>query len=96
MFDTYKPSGRVSPLFLPMLALGLILVSAAAFIYQLGLHCIPLIYINFLLTLIMGVVVGFCTGLVIKLGKVRSTPAAFAILLILVTTAVAAKFGFQY
>ena len=96
MFDTYKPSGRISPMFLPWLAIGSLMVVAAAFVYQLGLHWIPLIYINLLLTLVMGVVVGFCTSLVVKAGKVRNTPVAFLILLLLVATAVAAKFGFQY
>lgn len=96
MFDTYKPSGRLSPSFLLWLSVGVLLAIAAAFVYQLGLYWIPLIYVNFLLTLGMGMLVGFICQWVVKRGKIRNVPIALLCLLMLVGSALIGKFGFQY
>lgn len=96
MFDTYKPSGRFSPVFVVWLSVGVVVVSLAAYLYQLGLYWIPLIYVNFLLTLVMGFVVGVTASTVIRFGKIRNTTLALFCFLVLAVSAIAAKFGSQY
>ncbi len=96
MFDTYKPSGRIGMLTWPLLLLGLIVVVAAAFAYQIGLRFIPLIYINLLLALGMGMLIGKVGAMVVQQGKVRNITVAAIIALSLILFAIVAKFGFQY
>ncbi len=79
MFDTYKPSGRFSLSFVAWLLLGSILVSALAYIYQMGLTWIPWIYASFLLTFGFGQAIGEIGRRVVQWGKVRSVPLAVLI-----------------
>jgi hypothetical protein len=96
MFDTYKASGRFSPQFIVWLAIGLVVAAGMAFVYQLGLHYIPLIYVNFMLTLGAAFVLGVLIALVIKQGKIRNTAIAVVSLLLLASTFLMAKYGFQF
>lgn len=96
MFDTYKPSGRFSLSFVLWFILATAATIVSAFVYQLGLHWIPIIYANLLLTLAMGFVVGVLNRWVIKRGKIRNTGIALLCLLGLVLIGISAKFAFQY
>jgi hypothetical protein len=96
VFDTYKPSGRFSLSFVLWFLIAGLLTIVAAFVYQLGLHWIPIIYANLLLTLAMGYVVGTLNGIVIQQGKVRNTGIALLCLLGLIVIGLGAKFTFQY
>ncbi len=96
MIPTYKPSGKVGVSTLPYLLLGLVVVSVAALAYQLGLYWIPLIYVSFLLTIGMGIVVGFISSFVVNLGHVRNTLVALIIALLISVTGIGAKFVFQH
>jgi hypothetical protein len=53
MFETYKPSGRFGILVIPLVLLGIVLAVAAAYVYHMLLEWIPLIYVNFLATLLV-------------------------------------------
>jgi hypothetical protein len=96
MFDTYKPSGRFSLGFVVWFVVAGLVTIAAAFVYQLGLHWIPIIYANLLLTLVMGFILGALNGIVIKQGKIRNTGISLLCLLGLILVGVSAKFAFQY
>ncbi len=96
MFQTYQPSGRVSPAFIPWLLVALAVIIAVAFVYQLGLAWIPFIYVSLLLTMALGTAVGMASSRVVKWGKVRNVPASILCLIVLATVGLAAKFGFQY
>jgi hypothetical protein len=96
MFQVYQPSGRFSPVAIILAALASVLVIALAYVYQLGLHWIPFIYVNCLLTWGMGMAIGKATEFVVKKGHVRNVPLALLILVFLVVAGLCAKFGFQY
>ena len=96
MYDTYKPSGKISPIFVLWLFLAILLTIGAAFLYELGLYWIPIIYLNILLTLVMGFVIGMLTGIVIKQGKIRNTLIAFLCMSSLMVVGIGGKFSFQY
>ncbi len=96
MFEFYQPSGRFSPAAFALLFVAVGIAIAAAFVYQLGLQWIPFIYINFLLTVGMGMLLGKATAIVIKSGHVRNLTLALLSFVSLVLAADAAKFGFQY
>lgn len=95
-FNRYSPSGRVSPLFFVYLGLALIVAIIAAFVYQLGLYWIPFIYVNFLLTGAMGLLVGMVGSFVVNQGKARSILLALLGAVVLTLAGLGAKFWFQY
>ncbi len=96
MFQIYKPSGRLGPLTFPLLAIGIVVVIALAFVYQLLLDVIPLIYVNFLITLGAGTAIGFIGSTIVKRGKVRNVPVAAVCVSLLIVSFLGAKFWFQY
>ena len=96
MFNVYKPSGSVGVLTWPLLLVGILLMVALAFLYQLLLEWIPFIYVNVLMTLGMGLAAGMTATFVIKTGHCRSLLLATLIGLSLGTTALVAKFLWQY
>jgi hypothetical protein len=67
-----------------------------AFVYQLVLNLIPLIYVNFLATLGMGYGLGRVGKFVVQSGKVRNLVVASLLAIILTFTGLGAKFFFQY
>ncbi|KAF2513951.1 hypothetical protein [Flavobacterium foetidum] len=77
----YKPSGKFSPMFI----LCFLLASVTAFpiiglIYAYCIWYIPIIYVNFFITIGFGFLVGFVLSwLVIKKGKVRNPLLGFVI-----------------
>lgn len=96
MFQVYRPSGRFSPLALllfPVFAIGVV---ALAYVYQLGLRWIPLIYVNFLLTWCMGMAIGKATQYVVVAGHVRNVALSLLVFAVLVVCGIGAKFGFQF
>lgn len=96
MFQVYQPSGRFSPVFLVWWVASMLVVTAAAFVYQLGLEWIPFIYINFVLTWCMAILIGTATGYVIKWGHLRSVGLSLLCFGVLVVVGLGAKFTFQY
>ena len=71
--NVYKPSGKVAPAFfvyfLVLLLIGIPILSVA-YIYL--IFYIPLIYVNIIVTLACGAVLGFLVGHAAKLGKARN------------------------
>ncbi|MEO1654880.1 MAG: hypothetical protein AAFU64_15135, partial [Bacteroidota bacterium] len=75
MTHYYKASGRFSPLaFVYFLLLSLIAFPLLGLLYAYAIWYIPIIYVNFLLTLGFGFGVGILMSLfVVRMGKVRNT-----------------------
>ncbi len=96
MIPIYKASGRVGFLSLPLLILVLVAAVALAFVYQLALHWIPLIYVNFLATIGMGMALGFGGAWVVRHGKVRNVFVATSLAILFGVAALGAKYFFQY
>jgi hypothetical protein len=96
MFETYKPSGGFGIALLPFILLGVAITVAAAFVYQLLLNWIPLIYINFLLTLGVGALLSFIALSICHWGHCRNRMLGFVVGMLLATSFLGAKFWFQY
>lgn len=96
MFDTYQPSGRIGVLTYGLLLLGLVLAGLLAFVYQLLLEWIPLIYVSFLFTLGFGFVLGVIGAFIVNTGRCRNVAFAALIGILLAITGLGSKFWFQY
>jgi hypothetical protein len=96
MIETYKPSGAFSPLAILLLLLTVIAGIVLAGIYQLLLEWIPFIYINFLLTVGLGVALGFLGKFVVEKGHVRNAMLGGLFATVLVLSTLAGKFWIQY
>jgi hypothetical protein len=96
MFEIYRPSGRFGVLTIPMVIIGLVAAIALAFVYQLLLDLIPLIYISFLVTLGLGFAAGIGGSMIVSAGKVRNVMLAGLIGILLTVSALGAKYYFQY
>ena len=69
----YKPSGRFGPLAIPLsLVSGALAAVILAYLYSYAVYYIPFVYLNFFLTLGLGLLVGGATGIGGMLGKSRS------------------------
>ena len=79
----YKLSGKIP---LPVFLLGvlsiLLLVPLIGLIYGAAIHYCPLIYINFVSTLICGFGIGALVGLLLKKGKLRNLKFGSVLLLV--------------
>ena len=96
MFQTYKPSGRFGPLTIPLALLGIALAIALAFVYQLLLSWIPLIWINFLATLGLGIALGTIGASLVGISQCRNTLIGLLLGIALTFAAVGGKFYFQH
>jgi hypothetical protein len=96
MFETYRPSGAFSPLCILYLVLAILISAAVAFLYELMLYWIPLIYVTFLITIGFGFALGLLGVLAINLGHVRNLAVGLIIGLLISCGGIAAKYGFQY
>jgi hypothetical protein len=96
MFDTYKPGGGVGVGTFPGILIGMGVAVGAAFVYQLLLEWIPIIYVNFLLTLGVGVLLGMIGISVVTHGNCRNLIVALLAGLLIATAFLGAKFWFQY
>ena len=96
MFDVYKPSGGIGVKTYPLILVGIPLAIALAFVYQLLLEWIPLIYISFLITIGMGTGLAMIGSFIVNKGHVRNVMFAGLIGLILATCGLGAKYWFQY
>ncbi len=96
MFQTYQPSGRFGLLTLPLWLAGLVIAAVLAYLYQRVLPYIPWIFINFVLTIGLGLVLGMFASKVVELGKVRNVMVAALIGLSLTLGALSAKYFFQH
>lgn len=75
---------------------ALFVVAGAAYLYQLAIAWIPLIYINFLLTIGFGLVVGIIGAMVVKRGHCRNVVLASLLALTLAFFGIGVKHWFQY
>ena len=96
MFETYKPSGRFGGMAIPFLFVGIVVAAAASFVYHLGLHWIPLIYVSFLLTFGFGKFLGFMGAKFVDIAKIRNVPFAIAMGLLFTLAGLGGKFVFQH
>ncbi len=96
MFQRYKPSGRVGPVTLLLTLGGILIAIILAYFYQLLLDWIPLIYINFLLTLGAGFALGMIGSFVVYTGHCRNQLVGGLVGVLLATSFIGAKFWFQY
>ena len=96
VFQTYKPSGRCGFLTIPLIFLAIGATIPLAFVYQLVLNFIPIIYVNFLATMGMGYALARIGIFVVQSGKVRNLLVTGALAVTLVFSALGAKFFFQY
>ena len=96
MFETYKPSGGFGIALLPLILIGAAIAIGVAFVYQLLLNWIPLIYVNFLLTLGVGALLSFVAVTICFYGHCRNRMLGFLVGLLLATSFLGAKFWFQY
>ncbi|MEP3479869.1 MAG: hypothetical protein ABJZ55_11525 [Fuerstiella sp.] len=73
MVETYRHSGRIGPLGIPLMVIGgLVSAIILGAIYAYGLAWIPLIYAALALTAGLGAGIGFVVGTCGKLGNVRN------------------------
>ena len=74
MLNYYKPSGKISPLaFVILLLVCAVIMPILGVIYAYATWYIPIVYINFLITIVFGISISFVIGhLLIKLGKIRN------------------------
>ncbi|MFK7768954.1 MAG: hypothetical protein AB8B55_17160 [Mariniblastus sp.] len=96
MFETYKASGRFGPLTIPLLIGGIAIAIGLAFVYQLLIEWIPIIYISFLATLGFGVLLGMIGTGIINIGQCRNVLVGMLIGVVLSLAAVGGKFFFQH
>ena len=96
MFETYKPSGGFAVLAFPLMAIMCALGVGLAWLYQLAIEAIPLIIINFVITMIFGAILGGMGRLAVKTGHVRNAAIGLVIGLVIGGSAYVAKFWFQY
>ena len=96
MFAVYRPSGRIGALAIPLWLASLAVIFGIAFIYQLGLYWIPLIYVNFFLTVGFGMVCAALGGMTVNFGRVRNPLLGLLIAITICLTGLAGKFFFQY
>jgi hypothetical protein len=80
----------------PFLLAGMTGAVALAFVYQYLLEWIPLIYINFLVTLGLGLVLGSLGVVVVKSGSIRNALVAALFGILFAAAAISAKYYFQY
>ena len=96
MFETYRPSGKFGTLTIPLILAGVVVAAALAYVYHLLLEWIPLIYINFLITLFSGIGLGMIGAWVMNMGHNRNRMVALATGLLFALAALSAKYYFQY
>jgi hypothetical protein len=96
MFEVYKPSGNAGALTWLLWGVGLVVVAALAFVYQLLLDLIQMIYVNALLTMGMGIAIGTIATFIVKTGHCRSVWMATLVAITLASTGLGAKYAWQY
>ena len=96
MIEYYKPSGRFSPLSPVCVLVAAIAMLGVAFVYQWLIRFIPLIYLNFLLTCGVGILLAVAGGMAIRMGHIRNVPLAFLVGFVLLLVTLGGKYWFQY
>lgn len=79
-----------------LLLAGLAIVVGLAFVYQLGLEWIPLIYISFVLTAVFGGALGIIGSKIVNVGHCRNVMFAALIAFLLLGVGLVSKHYFQY
>ncbi|MBI1369598.1 MAG: hypothetical protein GC162_13205 [Planctomycetes bacterium] len=96
MMDTYRPSGRFAASALFIVPPAIIVAVGAAWIYQLLVDWVPLIYLNAVATFGLGVVLGYLAAQIIQRGHCRNMAIGVCIALTLALSALAAGHYFSY
>lgn len=95
--QTYRPSGAIGPLALPLgILYGALAAGICGSVYQAIVEVLPLRWVSPLLTLLLGFFVGFFTGVGLRQGKLRNTPVAAVVLVAAGLAAVAVTFWTSY
>jgi hypothetical protein len=95
--ETYRHSGRIDAMTIPVgLVGGLVISVAMAWVYQLAVDWIPLIYVSVLCTLGFGFGFGFAMTFLLQKLNCRNRFVAGLLTLILAGVGLAASFGFAY
>lgn len=96
MIETYKPSGKFTPIF-PLYLIGAFaVIIGLAWLYVRLLDWIPFIYISFLLTAAFGFASGALLLLAVERGKCRNVLLAILAGLLVGAGAIGAKHWMQY
>lgn len=94
---TYRHSGEMGPLAIPLALLyGGLAAMVGGLCYQLLIHAIPYVYMNLLIVLVFGFVVGLVAGNGMRRGKLRNMKLATLLLIGIGALAVAASFYVGY
>ena len=96
-FDSYSHSGKTGAGALPAgliggVAGGIVL----AWVYQLFIDWIPLVYFSFFATLIFGLALGYLMGSALHWGHCRNNALATALTVVVSLVAIAASYGCAY
>lgn len=94
MSPYYKPSNKMPPAgILALLAGGVAAALVLALVYIYAVWYIPFVYINFILCLGFGLLLGAALALLVRLGKLRSPGAVSALALLVGLVAVYLQWG---
>jgi hypothetical protein len=94
MTPYYQPSNKMPPVgILALLAGGVVAALALALVYIYAVWYIPFVYINFVLCLGFGLLLGAVLALLVRLGKLRSPGAVGALALLVGLAAVYLQWG---
>lgn len=77
--EHYQPSGKFKPTVLAWVPVAMLGAIACAWLYELLLHHIPFIYVNFLLVLGFGGLLGVAGSGIVKRGEVRNPWLAYGV-----------------
>ena len=96
MFETYTPSGKFGARAIPLWVVGIIVALPLALVYVILLDVIPIIYVSFLLTLVVGWLLGLAAYYICNFGHVRNTMVAWLVGLSLPAVFLVAKHVIQW
>ena len=96
MLTRYRPSGKFSAGFLPLLPVMALAAAALAAVYQLIVHYLPLIFLNALACLFFAFALGWVVGKGLQLSKCRRGGVAFLVALPMALLALAVTFAVAY
>ena len=72
MVEYYRLSGKISPVFFGYWLLGLAAVAVMSVIYAIIMFHMPIVYINFLITIGYGILIGMASAFISRQGKLRN------------------------
>ena len=95
-FASYRASGRIGALTLPLFAAGIVAAAGTAWLYQMGMTWIPYIYVNLVLCGLFGAGIGVAGAFAVRRGNCRNRVVALALTLPLAAGGIAASYYWAY